>query len=837
MSEESSAQLENEIDKGLNFIAEIESQLLVATSPTERARLSQELEYARHSPQTSGGSYTEGSVVNSGGINVFGSSASSINYSNSAVNAYWSRQRICPTPPPPPDFFGGRERELAELKARVKAGQPVAITAIQGMGGVGKTTLARKIANDLFYDEKIFRTVLWADLGREPNVYRLLANWASYADFGFTFSGESLEQLAHRVRSMLEDLIVEKCEECEGGRSLVILDDVGDADIQAARLMIEAAPAKSTVLITTRSQTVATRLKAQKLTLDRLSISEGVALLLTYFPKTDPHLLEDVNQQLGGHPLALTLAAKQALLSSNPVQALNRQLEQYRTGLPSGSAIATFKLTEEVNSLELVLSNSYNELTSNDQYHFRTLGVLVHDQSFDESILAALWEEDTEKVRVCCKQLRRLSLLELDSEKGGTWYHQHPLLQSYAHALLKSSSEYEEIRHRYEDYIIGLTLKFNQLPPEEWDQLTPYLPHIHAVGDSLVEQIASSTVDNDLLRRAVHFANNTSRYLLLRLEAQQLAWLEMGLNASRQLRDQQQEALFLNVLGLFYSTLGEKQKALRHFEQALVLLGAVQDRAGEAATLNNLGRIYADLGDNEKVLDYYQQTLPLARLVGDRTGEATTLNNLGAVYSALGEKTKALEYYEQALPLYRVVGDKRGEATTLNNIGGNYADLGAIGKALEYYEQALPLYRIVGDKSGEPGILSNIGSVYADRGEKAKALEYYEQALPLYRAFGDRSGEATTLNNIGDVYADLGEKAKALEYYEQALNMRQVVSDRGGEAVTSYNLGMVYYELGQLEEAVRWVSRCIEIEEQIRHPDLESDRATLAQLQAELAAV
>ena len=78
--------------------------------------------------------------------------------------------------------------------------------------------------------------------------------------------------------------------------------------------------------------------------------------------------------------------------------------------------------------------------------------------------------------------------------------------------------------------------------------------------------------------------------------------------------------------------------------------------------------VYDALGEKQKALDYYEQALPLRRQVGDRGGEATTLNNIGGVYSALGEKQKALDYYEQALPLRRQVGDRWGESTTRFNM-------------------------------------------------------------------------------------------------------------------------------------------------------------------------
>ena len=164
------------------------------------------------------------------------------------------------------------------------------------------------------------------------------------------------------------------------------------------------------------------------------------------------------------------------------------------------------------------------------------------------------------------------------------------------------------------------------------------------------------------------------------------------------------------------------RQAIQKLQEARLLYRAVGDRGGEAATLNNIGRVYDALGEKQKALDFYNQALPILRAVGDsealrrnRRVEATTLNNIGAVYDALGEKQKALDFYNQALPIRRAVGDsealrrnRRGEAVTLNNIGGVYDDLGEKQKALDFFNQALPILRAVGDPYGEVTILDNI---------------------------------------------------------------------------------------------------------------------------------
>ena len=69
-----------------------------------------------------------------------------------------------------------------------------------------------------------------------------------------------------------------------------------------------------------------------------------------------------------------------------------------------------------------------------------------------------------------------------------------------------------------------------------------------------------------------------------------------------------------------------------------------------ASILHHLGFIADALGEKQRALDYYEQALPLRRQAGDKGGEATTLNNIGGVYYALGEKAQALQYYATSRP-------------------------------------------------------------------------------------------------------------------------------------------------------------------------------------------
>jgi CHAT domain-containing protein/tetratricopeptide (TPR) repeat protein len=226
---------------------------------------------------------------------------------------------------------------------------------------------------------------------------------------------------------------------------------------------------------------------------------------------------------------------------------------------------------------------------------------------------------------------------------------------------------------------------------------------------------------------------------------------------------------------------------IKHYELAYAIDKNYRPKDA-AIDLNNIGGVYDDLGQKQKALEFYQEALSIWKEVGDRAGEAATLNNIGGVYSALGQKQKALEFYQEALTIFQAVGDRAGEAVTLNNIGGVYDDLGQKQKTLEFYQEALTIRKVVGDRAGEAATLNNIGFVYSALGQKQKALEFYQEALTIVQAVGNRAWEATILNNIGLVYDDLGQKQKALEFYQEALPIRKEVGDRAGEAITLSNL-------------------------------------------------
>jgi tetratricopeptide (TPR) repeat protein len=71
--------------------------------------------------------------------------------------------------------------------------------------------------------------------------------------------------------------------------------------------------------------------------------------------------------------------------------------------------------------------------------------------------------------------------------------------------------------------------------------------------------------------------------------------------------------------------------------------------------LGNLGLAYSALGQVEKAIDYYEQALAIAREIGHRQGEGNRLGALGLAYNALGQVEKARNYLEHSLAIFEEI--------------------------------------------------------------------------------------------------------------------------------------------------------------------------------------
>ena len=271
------------------------------------------------------------------------------------------------------------------------------------------------------------------------------------------------------------------------------------------------------------------------------------------------------------------------------------------------------------------------------------------------------------------------------------------------------------------------------------------------------------------------------------------------------------EAWMMHTIVLLHAQRGEFRKAYDLAVLTLPIFRSISDPLGEASTLNFLGGMLDVLGDPQRALSYYNEALIGARASDNRITEATVLNNIGKIHNDLSDWQNAIEYYNLALPLLRLTGSRRTEGITLHNIGVAYAGLGDPERSLDMFQQALAIRREVADKAGEADTLTSIGWIENSVGRSQEALSFYNQALPLRLVVGDKRAEGITLDHIGIAYASMGQPARALDYHQQALERHRAAQSPRTEAIALGNIGHVHNLLNQPQQAIEFCSQALTI--------------------------
>ncbi|MBL8171652.1 MAG: tetratricopeptide repeat protein [Acidobacteria bacterium] len=645
--------------------------------------------------------------------------------------------------PQPPIDFVGREAEMTELLALVEQ-SGVTISGLQGLGGVGKTTLALKLAALLkarYPDAQFYLDLKGPSAQPTPAAEALKHVIRAYHPTAQL--PESQEELRGLYLSVLD-----------GQRALLLLDNARD-ETQIEPLL---PPPGCLLLVTSRFHFTVPGLKVKSL--DALSDEDAVKLLLEIAPRIGDHAAE-IARLCGNLPLGLRLAA--SFLTTKR----NFKVVDYLRRLRDAS--------ERLKLIDASLSLSYELLRPELQANWRTL--FVFPDSFDQRAAAAVWDLDEDQTQEALSDLLNFSLVEWREETDR--YRLHDLARVFA-ADRSPAAERLTCQQRHAEHFLAVLTEANDLYQQGGEAIKVGLALFDREWNNARAGWEWIKRHAETIPRALELCSaypDAFTYIadLRQHPRERIAWLEVALAAAQKLGRKDAQTWHLGNLGNAYSSLGEIRRAIEFYEQVLAIARELGDRRGEGSTLGNLGNAYAELGETRRAIEFYEQDLAICRELGDRRGEGSTLGNLGNAYAELGETQRAIDFYEQSLSIKRELGDRRGEGATLGNLGNAYADVGETQRAIEFYEQDLAIARELGDRRGEGQTLGNLGNAYADLGETQRAIEFYEQVLAIARELGDRYSEGTLLWNAALALDELGDRAQAIAYAEAALMIKEQI--------------------------------------------------------------
>jgi DNA-binding SARP family transcriptional activator len=696
--------------------------------------------------------------------------------------------------------FTGREAELAALESLARSADPPAalvISAIDGMAGVGKTTLAVHAANrlaDRFTDGQLFVDLHGFTQGVPP------VDPTDALDRMLRSLGVAGEQIPHDLdaRAALYRTRL-------AGRSMLVVLDNAATEAQVRPLLPGAAGCL--VLVTSRAK-LAGLADAEPLSLDVLPPDDALALFrraagTQRVADQPPQVLAEIVRLCGHLPLAIRVAAARLRTRSN--WTATRLAERLRDHQHRLAELSVGGL-----SVTAAIDLSYRQLPADGQRMYRLLG-LHPGPDFDlhaAAVLAGLSIRDSDRL------LDGLVDIHLLQESDAGRYHFHDLIRAHAGAIAEVGSR-EALARLFDHYTHLASAATDLLYPYQGRRL-PVVEHPTGVAPRIENKaVASAWLAAELTNLLAVTAHRSSSHTLvlsetLRTHLLTLAYYDYALalhdNALRhagRTGDRAGEISALTAIGAVHVLRLRYSAAIRHFEKALEIANEVDSDTGRCTAMTGLAQLHRAQGRLGRSIELFQRTLEIGRITGDETAQLEALRGLAHVHRQMRRLDLATRCLGEAMTIARATGNIEGELNVLWALGHVYHLEHRFEEAAACQVRALEMARATGNRVGELRALTGLGFVHLIQRQYREATGYFSRIVTMAAELGDRNFQFEGVYGLGHAHRAAGRLDLAAVHHEQALVIARELGQPTDEARALHGLAHAHLDLGHLDRARR----------------------------------
>lgn len=665
--------------------------------------------------------------------------------------------------------FVGRERELDELKTLLLPTSRCRLLTLTGLGGIGKTRLAREVAHLLFGP---MEGAVWyvpladaIDLSGVLDALYTHLNLPSRIKKDGTNALNSLVELLGRRPSLLvldnfEQLLYGNSTEPEAKResnSHQPHDPVGLVSALLARVptLTILATSRHLLRLSQEREYCVPPLQTLHLmrpdvkwniwTLDRcesvrlfVECAQAVNRDFQLTPENGATILEICNY-LECIPLAIELAAARVRIAT-PAEILKQLGDRFQL-----LKIRNPDIPARHCSMQAALSTSFEILTPSLRQFLAKLSIFRGGWNWKAAV--AVCQGIDGYILDLLEELRACSLIQTVELQGEIQFRMLETVREYAEQQLEtpfSATERDLLQQAHYTYFLEMAEHSEKAlaGPEQ----TKWLNQLDSEHDNLRAALRRQNSSELRLRLAgalIRFWNRRAHF------QEGLSWLESAADASDVSASVRAKAL--GGAGIMADRLGNFRVARAFLEQSLDLYVALDQQDGIAKTSNNLGMVLSSQGHYQEAQSYYQEAVRIWEGTDNRADLASVLNNLGITEQHLGNLDGAEECFNRSLLLSREVQDRITEGSVLLGLGGILSDQERFAEARNHLEQSLKIFRELDRKINIAIALVNLNDlVYKQDGYPA-AWPLLIQSLQIRDAIDDRRGIPYVLEEMADM--------------------------------------------------------------------------------------
>lgn len=706
----------------------------------------------------------------------------------------------------PPDIadFTGRADQIAWLSGTLTAPQTtaVAVSAVAGKAGVGKTALTVRVAHRLreeYPDGQLYVNLHGAE-ARPADPAQVLARFLRALGVDSASIPDGVEQRAEQYRGHLG-----------GRRTLVLLDDAAD-EAQVEPLL--PGSASCAVVVTSRSRLTGLA-GSRQIELDVLDDEQAIHLLERIIGAdrvaAESEAAHELVRLCGGLPLAVRIAA--ARIAARPMWGVHELVARLADEHRRLDELAHAHL-----EVRASLSLSYDGLDDAARALFRRLG-LLDAPDFAAWIAAQLLDAPGPEAEDALAALVSAQLLDVAGRDrtGQVRYRFHDLIRVFARERARAEEPPEEIRVAPARALAA------------WLTLCEHAyARLRGGGDECV-------IYGGAPRRPLDPA------LVDRLTADPIAWYESertsivaGIQQAAQAGWDGLAWHLAVTAAIFFGTRSHYDEWRDTHEHALAVTRAERNARGEAAVLTSFGELLVAKRSFEAATDALTTALHQFERIDDRYGEGLTLYQLAETDRLQTRYDTALSRYRRAVDLLRDNGDHGMESAALRGIGRIHLEQGRLDQAEEALREALETAERSGERQIYAQILHQLGQLYLEQARYDQAERGFVRALGIVKELEDRRGEAFILGGLAYVRMYGGRYQEADTLLTRALTTAHELDDRLLIARLLTTLGELQFIQEDYDRAAANLTRSADLAGQLHLPYWEERaRRLLGELEAD----